>query len=348
MENYRRNAASRRILSLQRQGRILRQGNSYDAVEIFNYVTKGTLDSFLYQIVTDKARYIAQLWNDECPARIMEDCDETVLTYGHFQAVAQDNPDLLHHLELQNKVDELKLLRTEYRKETATLQRRVAQIPDQIEATKQMVKQTKKDIEAVSGMRDKKTGKVGELTVRKNAGHGEVISEHGEINKYLLSKIQSKAKAPFDEQPGFTIGSFSVTVQTSHKYAGEFEFVIKGERDKVYYVDAAKDEKADNLRRLSNFFDTGLEKELARSEQKIEDLELEQSQSIERIEKPFSAQDELDAAEQELAELDIKLTQNGLLNDGAEYANGEEGNDQKFIPDDNEDDEDTYFADRSL
>ena len=91
-----------------------------------------------------------------------------------------------------------------------------------------------------------------------------------------------------------------------------------------------------------------MEKELARSEQKIEDLELEQSQSIERIEKPFSAQDELDAAEQELAELDIKLTQNGLLNDGAEYANGEEGNDQKFIPDDNEDDEDTYFADRSL
>lgn len=332
----------------QRQGRILRQGNSYDAVEIFNYVTKGTLDSFLYQIVTDKARYIAQLWNDECPARIMEDCDETVLTYGHFQAVAQDNPDLLHHLELQNKVDELKLLRTEYRKETATLQRRVAQIPDLIVQTKQRIAATKKDIEAVSGMRDKKTGKVGELTVRKNAGHGEVISEHGEINKYLLSKIQSKAKAPFDEQPGFTIGSFSVTVQTSHKYAGEFEFVIKGERDKVYYVDAAKDEKADNLRRLSNFFETGLEKELARSEQKIEDLELEQSQSIERIEKPFSAQDELDAAEQELAELDIKLTQNGLLNDGAEYANGEEGNDQKFIPDDNEDDEDTYFADRSL
>ena len=332
----------------QRQGRILRQGNSYDAVEIFNYVTKGTLDSFLYQIVTDKARYIAQLWNDECPARIMEDCDETVLTYGHFQAVAQDNPDLLHHLELQNKVDELKLLRSEYRKETSTLQRRVAQIPDLIVQTKQRIAATKKDIETVSGMRDKKTGKIGELTVRKNAGHGEVIREHGEINKYLLSKIQSKAKAPFDDQPGFTIGSFSVTVQTSHKYAGEFEFVIKGERDKVYYVDAANDEKADNCRRISNFLDAGLEKELARTEQKIGDLEMEQIQSIERIEKPFPAQDELDEAEQELADLDIKLTQNGLLTDGAEYANGEEGNDQTFIPDDNEDDEDTYYADRSL
>jgi hypothetical protein len=50
LENYRRNAASRRLLSLQRQGRILRQGNSYEAVEIFNYVTKETMDSFLYQI----------------------------------------------------------------------------------------------------------------------------------------------------------------------------------------------------------------------------------------------------------------------------------------------------------
>ncbi len=332
----------------QRQGRILRQGNTYDAVEILNYVTKGTMDSFLYQIVTDKARYIAQLWNDECPARIMEDCDETVLTYGHFQAVAQDNPDLLHHLELQNKVDELKLLRTEYRKETATLQRRVAQIPNEIEQTKQRIGQTKKDIDSANAMRDKETGKVSDIVVRMNGGHGEAIREHGKINEYLFTKIQSKAKAPFDEQPAFTIGNFTVSVQTSHKIAGEFEFAIKGERDKVYYVDAAKGQNADNYRRLSNFFDTGIEKELALTEQKVESLAMEQNQSIERIEKPFPAQDELDEAEQELADLDIKLTDNGLLTDGAEYVDGEESNDQKFIPDDNEDDDDTYFAERSM
>ena len=75
---------------------------------------------------------------------------------------------------------------------------------------------------------------------------------------------------------------------------------------------------------------------------------MEQMQSIERIEKPFPSQDELDAAEQELADLDAKLNQNGLLSDGTEYANGEEDNDQKFIPDDNDEDEDTYYADRSL
>lgn len=331
----------------QRQGRILRQGNSYDAVEIFNYVTKGTMDSFLYQIVTDKARYIAQLWNDECPARIMEDCDETVLTYGHFQAVAQDNPDLLHHLELQNKIDELKLLRTEYRKETTMLQRVVAKIPDKIAKTEQRIAQSKKDMDSVSDLRDKKTGKVSDLSVRTNRGHGEVLRDRAKINEYLQKKIQSKAKAPFEDQPGFTIGKFTVTVQTSHRFAGEFEFAIKGEREPAYYCNAAKGERTDNYQRLVNFFETGIAKEIEKAEQQIEDLNVELKQSQDRIDKPFPSQAELDEAEKELESLDAGLTKDGLLSDGAEYSDGEEYNDRTFTDTDDEED-DTYFADRSL
>ena len=331
----------------QRQGRILRQGNSYDAVEIFNYVTKGTMDSFLYQIVTDKARYIAQLWNDECPARIMEDCDETVLTYGHFQAVAQDNPDLLHHLELQNKIDELKLLRTEYRKETTMLQRELAKIPDKIAKTEQRIEQTKKDIASANDLRDKKTGKVSDISVRTNGGHGEALRDHAKINEYLQQKIQSKAKAPFDEQPGFTIGKFTVTVQTSHRIAGEFEFAIKGEREPVYYCNAAKGVHSDNYQRLVNFFESGIAKELEKAQQQIEDLNTQQKQSQDRIDKPFPSQAELDDAEKELESLDAGLTKNGLLSDGTEYSDGAEDNDQVFTDTDSEED-DTFFADRSL
>ena len=81
----------------QREGRILRQGNKFPEVEIFNYVTEGTLDSYLYQTVTDKARFIAQLLDDKCPARVSEDCDEKVLTFGEIQAAAEGNPDLRNY-----------------------------------------------------------------------------------------------------------------------------------------------------------------------------------------------------------------------------------------------------------
>lgn len=79
----------------QREGRILRQGNKNKEVEIFNYVTEGTLDSYLYQTVTDKARFVAQLLDNKAPARVSEDCDEKVLTFGEIQAAAEGNPDFL-------------------------------------------------------------------------------------------------------------------------------------------------------------------------------------------------------------------------------------------------------------
>ena len=199
----------------------------------------------------------------------------------------------------------------------------------------------------MSDFRDKKTGKVSGLTVRTNAGHGEVIRDRAKINEYLQQKIMSKAKAPFDEQPGFTIGKFTVTVQTSHRFAGEFEFAIKGEGEAVYYCAAAKGAHTDNCQRLINFFESGIEKELEKAEQKLEDLGTEEKQSKERIDKPFPAQAELDEAEKELEKLDAGLTTNGLLSDGTEYSNGEEDNDQVF-KDTPDDDDESYFSDRSL
>ena len=95
----------------QREGRILRQGNRNEEVEIFNYVTEGTLDSYLYQTVTDKARFIAQLLDDKCPARVSEDCDEKVLTFGEIQAAAEGNPDFKRRIELANEVAEITMLR---------------------------------------------------------------------------------------------------------------------------------------------------------------------------------------------------------------------------------------------
>ena len=112
--------------------RILRQGNNYDEVEIFNYVTEGTLDSYLYQTVTEKAKFIAQLLDDKCPARVSEDCDEKVLTFGEIQAAAEGNPDFKRRIELNNELAELRMLKNEYLHETAQMQHKIETLPTAI------------------------------------------------------------------------------------------------------------------------------------------------------------------------------------------------------------------------
>lgn len=139
----------------QREGRIERQGNLNDEIEILNYVTKGTLDSYLYQGVTDKARGIAQLWNDSNISRTSEDIDEKVLTFGELEAAAEGNPKLREYSELKNKIDEMQVVRSEYNHETTRIERNLKEIPDKLEATKKLLAGAQKDLEKTKSMRRK-------------------------------------------------------------------------------------------------------------------------------------------------------------------------------------------------
>ena len=117
----------------QREGRILRQGNQFDAVRILNYVTEGTLDSYLYQVVTDKARFIAQLLDDKCPARVSEDCDDKVLTFAELQAAAEGNPEFRERINLANRIAELTSLKSEHQHEIGKMQHSINMLPEMIE-----------------------------------------------------------------------------------------------------------------------------------------------------------------------------------------------------------------------
>ena len=130
----------------QREGRILRQGNKNKEVEIFNYVTEGTLDSYLYQTVTNKARFIAQLIDDKTPARVSEDCDEKVLTYGEIQAATEGNPDFRRRIEVSNEIAELTMLKNEYVHETAIAKEKTETIPKQIHTQKEILSHVQNDM----------------------------------------------------------------------------------------------------------------------------------------------------------------------------------------------------------
>lgn len=92
METYHSNMARRWVLSLQREGRIIRQGNENEEVNIYRYVTKGSFDAYLWGIVETKQRFISQVFTSRELARICEDIDETVLNFAEIKAVASENP----------------------------------------------------------------------------------------------------------------------------------------------------------------------------------------------------------------------------------------------------------------
>ena len=109
----------------QRAGRILRQFNDNPVVSIRRYVTKGTFDSYLWQIQEQKLRYITQVMSGKSIARSCDDIDETVLTAAEVKAIATDNPMLAEKMEVDNEVARLKLLRGSWQNERAVLERNI-------------------------------------------------------------------------------------------------------------------------------------------------------------------------------------------------------------------------------
>ena len=98
----------------QRLGRIVRQGNQNPEVEIFRYVTEGTFDAYLYQLVESKQRFIAQIMTSKAPARAAEDVDETALSYAEIKALATGNPQIIEKCNLDMEVSKLNMLRASH------------------------------------------------------------------------------------------------------------------------------------------------------------------------------------------------------------------------------------------
>ena len=279
----------------QREGRILRQGNKNKEVEIFNYVTEGTLDSYLYQTVTDKARFIAQLLDDKCPARVSEDCDEKVLTFGEIQAAAEGNPDFKKRIELSNEIAELTLLRNEYAYETAQMQRKSERLPDEIEIRKKILDEIKSDKAAAE--------KIDDICI--TMPDGEKISERKEINAYLLNMVKQMDEKPDKELSPVHIGEFELTADKK-ALSGEMCFVVKGKRS--YTCAAGVTENHDNYQRLNNLFEKSIPNTEKETIKKIESLEDNLRQAKERLTIPFPHDKELESKMQELNELEEKLS----------------------------------------
>ena len=98
----------------QREGRIIRQGNENPKVDIYTYVTENTFDSYLYQLVEGKQKFIGQIMTSKSPVRSAEDIDETALSYAEIKALCSGNPHIKEKMDLDIEVQKLKLLRSNH------------------------------------------------------------------------------------------------------------------------------------------------------------------------------------------------------------------------------------------
>ena len=117
----------------QRNGRMIRQGNENEKVFVYSYVTEKTFDSYMYQLVEQKQKFISQIMTSKTPARSMEDIDDKALTYGEIKALATGNPKILEKTTLDTEVSKLKLLRQEFMNQKYSLQDKVIKyFPEEI------------------------------------------------------------------------------------------------------------------------------------------------------------------------------------------------------------------------
>lgn len=240
----------------QREGRILRQGNSFSEVEIFNYVTEGTMDSYLYQTVANKARFIAQFLNNENVGRSMEDCDGKVLTYGEFQAQAEGNPDFRRFAELGNEISELNMLRSEYAHETVLTQKTLEELPIKIEAAEHFLAGLEVDKKIAEQNKD--------VVLTKE--NGERIYDKKSINVYLISMLEAKAKSPELHIPSVKICGFDINVERK-MLSTNMKFTIAGSRE--YVCEAGITDKQDNVQRIVNLLEKTIPKRIEDTKKEI-------------------------------------------------------------------------------
>lgn len=132
----------------QRRGRIVRQGNSNEEVFIFRYVTEETFDSYLYQTIENKQRFISQVFTSKSPVRVMEEIDEMTLDYAEIKALATGNPLIIERCELEADISKLNVLRSGYLNRKHKMEDFIMEFPSKENIYKDLIAAYEKDIEA--------------------------------------------------------------------------------------------------------------------------------------------------------------------------------------------------------
>ena len=280
----------------QQEGRILRQGNQNDKVKIFRYVTENTFDSYMWQILENKQKFISQIMTSKSPVRACEDVDDTALSYAEIKALATGNEYIKEKMDLDVQVSKLKLLKANHTSQIYRLESDIAKrYPVQITALKEKIAGMRVDADVVKGI-DLQDNDHFAMTVG-----GKLYTDKKEAGVALLSAASGlksvKSAGQIGEYHGFALSS------EYNFLSNTYTMTIKGKCS--YKIEFGKDTLG-NIQRIHNAL-SAIEKKLADTEQNLETVQQQLKTAQEEVQKPFSKEAELSEKMECLAELNAML-----------------------------------------
>ena len=299
----------------QRNGRIIRQGNQFGKVGVFNYVTENTFDAYMMNIIVTKQKFISQLMSGKTPARTCEDVDDMVLNYSEMQALATGDPRIKEKIELDTEVSRLRTLESEHYNNQYKLEDVILNRKTDLKGMQQRVEFAKGD----KAFAEEQLAKSDEFSVKLD---GKIYTERSEAGEVLAKKIV-QCMARHEEKTIGEYKGFEVSINTMSNPVSTYAQVnLKRFGGLTYSAQVELDNNLGNITRMENLLKNGIDKEIARCEERIERDTSDIKSAEETLAMPFALADEL---QQKVARLD-------QLN--AELDCGK--NDEVFLNDDND------------
>lgn len=281
----------------QQEGRILRQGNRNKQVKIYRYVTENTFDSYMWQILENKQKFISQIMTSKSPVRACDDVDDTALSYAEIKALATGNPYIKEKMDLDIQVSKLKLLKANHTSQIYSLESDIARrYPREIAVAQGQIEALKNDMEAAKPL------------LAQDKDHfameisGKVYTERKEAGAAIIEACKALKAAGTEGRIG-SYGAFELHSRFDN-FDKVFRLSIKGAWN--YSMEVGKDPQG-NILRVTNAL-AGIERALPQVERRLETLEQQLAQAKEEAKRPFAQEAELAEKSARLAEL------NSLLN----------------------------------
>lgn len=279
----------------QRAGRIIRQGNTNEKVHIYRYVTKGTFDTYMWQTVEQKQKFISQIFTSKSPVRVADDIDPTALSYAEIKALSTGNPYIKEKMELDTEVSKLKLIKSSFMSQIYDLEDKVVKFyPKQIAETIARIKGLETDIQTVKKY-PKIEDKFNTMTID---GFGYFEKEKaGNALIERCKKMTSEEPVLIGDYRGF---SMELSFDSFQK---NFYVSLVGARS--YKVELGTDVFG-NIQRIDNALE-GLEKRLETAKADLENINTQYETAKVEATRPFPQEQELQEKTKRLAAVEALL-----------------------------------------
>ena len=280
----------------QREGRIIRQGNENPEVDIYSYVTEGTFDAYLYQLVESKQKFISQIMTSKSPVRSAEDVDEQALSYAEIKALASGNPMIKEKMDLDIEVSKLKLLKANHLSQKYALEDAISKgFPKQIAETQARIAGYGADITTVKGNTHPNADGFSPLTLA-----GVTYADKKEGGAALLTMCQTMLSPEATQ-----IGSYrGLTLELAFDtFAREYRLTMIGQ---LRHTVTLGTDVFGNLQRMDNALE-GLPIKEQTCREQLFNLQTQLETAKAEVQKPFPREAELNTKTARLEELNTLL-----------------------------------------